>query len=99
MATPVSFRLRVVECAILTVSESRSSTRSGDPSQLLLAWCAGDERALSELIPLVYKELRWLARRQMRGERSGHSLQTTDLVNEAYLRLVDQRPARWEHRS
>jgi RNA polymerase sigma factor (TIGR02999 family) len=81
------------------VSESRSSTPSGDPSRLLLAWCAGDKSALSELIPLVYKELRWLARRQMRGERAGHSLQTTDLVNEAYLRLVDQRHARWEHRS
>jgi RNA polymerase sigma factor (TIGR02999 family) len=81
------------------VSESRCSTPSGDPSRLLLAWCAGDKSALSELIPLVYKELRWLARGQMRGERAGHSLQTTDLVNEAYLRLVDQRHARWEHRS
>lgn len=81
------------------MSESRSATPSGDPSQLLLAWCAGDESALTELIPLVYKELRWLARRQMRREQAGHSLQTTDLLNEAYLRLVDQRHARWEHRS
>ena len=89
----------MVECARFPVSESRSSNPSGDPSRLLLAWCAGDERALNELIPLVYRELRWLARRQMRRERAGHSLQTTDLVNEAYLRLVDQRHARWEHRS
>ena len=81
------------------VSESRSSTPSGEASQLLLAWCAGDESALSKLLPLVYKELRWLARRQTRGERAGHLLQTTDLVNEAYLRLVDQRHVRWEHRS
>ncbi|MET0166971.1 MAG: sigma-70 family RNA polymerase sigma factor [Vicinamibacterales bacterium] len=81
------------------MSESRFSTPSDEASRLLLAWCAGDEDALGKLIPLVYKELRWLARRQMRGERAGHSLQTTDLVNEAYLRLVGQRHVRWEHRS
>lgn len=88
----------VVECAVF-VSEPTSSTSSGEASRLLLAWCAGDESALSKLIPLVYKQLRWLARRQMRAERAGHSLQTSDLVNEAYLRLVDQRRVRWEHRS
>lgn len=50
-------------------------------------------------MPLVYSELRCLARRQMRRERAGHSLQTTDLVNEAYLRLVSQKRAQWQHRS
>jgi RNA polymerase sigma-70 factor, ECF subfamily len=50
----------------------------------------GDEAALHQLVPLVYDELRLLARRQLRGERAGHTLSTTDLVNEAYLRLVDQ---------
>jgi RNA polymerase sigma factor (TIGR02999 family) len=89
----------VVECAVFLVPEARPPSSTGQASQLLLAWCAGDEGALSKLIPLVYKELRWLARRQMRAERAGHSLQTTDLVNEAYLRLVDQRRARWQHRS
>jgi RNA polymerase sigma-70 factor, ECF subfamily len=79
------------------VSESKTST--GQVSQLLVAWCAGDETALGQLIPLVYRELRHLARRQMRRERPGHSLQTTDLVNEAYIRLVDQQHAQWQHRS
>jgi RNA polymerase sigma factor (TIGR02999 family) len=50
-------------------------------------------------MPLVYRELRYLARRQMRRERSNHSLQPTELVNEAYLRLVQQRAAQWQHRA
>jgi RNA polymerase sigma factor (TIGR02999 family) len=70
-----------------------------DVSQLLAAWVAGDGSALDRLIPLVYRELRLLARRQMRDERAGHSMQATDLVNEAYLRLVEQQDARWQHRS
>ena len=81
------------------VTQSRQSTSSGEASRLLLAWCAGEESALGKLMPLVYKELRSLARRQMRRERAGHSLQATDLVNEAYVRLVDQRQAKWRHRS
>ncbi|MGI8731856.1 MAG: ECF-type sigma factor, partial [Pyrinomonadaceae bacterium] len=56
---------------------------------LLLAWGGGDKAALDKLIPLVYQELRRLAHRQMRRERAGDTLQTTALVNEAYLRLVD----------
>lgn len=51
----------------------------------------GDDLALEQLMPLVYEELRMVARKQLRGERAGHTLATTDLVNEAYLRLVDQR--------
>src|SRR5215203_7351342 len=60
-----------------------------DITGLLLAWGGGDREALDRLMPLVYQELRRLARRQMRRERAGDTLQTTALVNEAYLRLVD----------
>ena len=70
-----------------------------DVSQLLEAWGGGDKTALERLMPLVYRELRYLARRQMRRERSNHSLQATELVNEAYLRLVQQRAAQWQHRA
>ena len=72
---------------------------SHDVSQLLLAWSDGDRRALEELMPLVYDELRRLARRYMGRERRGHTLQTSALVNEAYLRLVDQREVRWQSRA
>jgi RNA polymerase sigma-70 factor, ECF subfamily len=76
---------------------------SGSPSQgvtkLLLAWSEGEDTALEELIPRVYQELRRLARRYMQGERPGHTLQTTALVNEAYLRLIDSRQVRWQSRT
>jgi RNA polymerase sigma factor (TIGR02999 family) len=63
---------------------------SQNVTQLLLAWERGDEAARDELIPLVYDALRRIARHHLRGERAGHTLQTTALINEAYLRLVDQ---------
>lgn len=66
---------------------------------LLVAWGSGDEAALERLIPLVYDELRRLAHRYMSRERHGHTLQTTALVNEAYLRLVNWREARWQNRA
>jgi len=66
---------------------------------LLLAWGAGDHEALERLVPLVQAELHRIARRCMYGERAGHSLQATALVNEAYLRLVDARRVRWQDRS
>lgn len=66
---------------------------------LLLAWGQGDEAALEKLIPLVYDELHRLAHQQMNRERSGHTLQTTGLLNEAYLRLVDMRNVRWQNRA
>ena len=72
---------------------------SDEVSRLLIAWSGGDTTALDKLIPHVYQELRRLARRQMRAERPGHTLQTTGLVNEAYLRLVQQRSVAWQHRS
>jgi RNA polymerase sigma factor (TIGR02999 family) len=65
---------------------------------LLKAWGQGDEVALNELIPLVHEELRRLAHGHMAGERAGHLLQTTALVHEAYLRLVDCRQVRWQDR-
>jgi RNA polymerase sigma-70 factor (ECF subfamily) len=66
---------------------------------LLLAWAAGDESALERLVPLVHGELRRLARREMNRERSGHTFQTTDLVNEAYLRLIDVSRVKWQDRA
>jgi RNA polymerase sigma-70 factor, ECF subfamily len=68
-------------------------------TQLLVAWSDGDQKALDELFPLVYDELRQVARRHMRRERRGHTLRTTALVNDAYLRLVDQRQVRWQNRA
>ena len=59
-----------------------------DVTQLLLAWSQGEKTALEKLIPLMYKELRRLGRRYMSRERPDHTLQTTALVNEAYLRLI-----------
>jgi RNA polymerase sigma-70 factor (ECF subfamily) len=71
----------------------------GEVSGLLRAWGDGDRGALDRLTPIVYDELRRLASRYMRGERPGHSLQTTALVNEAYMRLVDYRSMRWQNRA
>lgn len=66
---------------------------------LLHAWSGGDEAALHELLPLVESELRRLARAYMARERTGHTLQTTALVNEAFLRLVDAQDVRWHDRA
>ena len=66
---------------------------------LLQAWGWGDEEALQKLMPLVYRELRQAARRYMAGERSGHLLQTTALVNETYLRLVGVQKVSWQNRA
>ena len=68
-------------------------------TRLLAEWRAGDERAVGELIPLVYGELRRLAAAYLRGERKGHTLQPTALVHEAYLRLVEQSSPDWQSRS
>jgi RNA polymerase sigma-70 factor (ECF subfamily) len=70
-----------------------------DVTVLLQAWSRGDEEALQKLMPLVYRDLRQAARRYMAGERSGHILQTTALVNEAYLRLVDVQKVSWKNRA
>jgi RNA polymerase sigma factor (TIGR02999 family) len=68
-------------------------------TELLLAWRQGEDSALEKLVPVVYPELRHLAHRYMRGERGGHTLQTTALVNEAYLKLIDSRLVHWRDRA
>src|SRR6266699_6726415 len=72
---------------------------SENVTQLLVDWGRGDQKALDKLMPLVYSELRRLAGNYLRRERQGHTLQPTALVNEAYLKLVDQRNARWQNRA
>jgi RNA polymerase sigma factor (TIGR02999 family) len=68
-------------------------------TQLLVRWRAGDQRALDELMPLVYDELHRLAAHYMRGERPGHTLQTSALVNEAYMRLAGHEEIQWQDRA
>jgi RNA polymerase sigma factor (TIGR02999 family) len=68
-------------------------------TRLLLAWGDGEKAAFDKLVPLVHGELRRIARRYMIGERKGHTLQTTALVNEAYLRLVDSQKVNWQNRA
>ena len=75
------------------------TTSSREVSQLLIAWGNGDQAALSRLIPLVYQELHRIAARYMRHESPGHTLQTSGLVNEAYLKLVDQKNVHWQNRA
>jgi len=76
-----------------------AENRPNEVTQLLLAWHEGDERALEKLVPLVYNELRRLAKGQMRRERPDHTLQTTALINEAYIKLVDIRSIQWQNRA
>jgi len=68
-------------------------------TQLLIAWSNGEEEALEKLVPLIYDELRRIARRYMKREPAGHTLQTTALVNEAYLRLIEQKGMKWQNRA
>jgi RNA polymerase sigma-70 factor (ECF subfamily) len=75
------------------------TTSSREVSQWLIAWGNGDQEALKRLIPLVYQELHRLAARYMRHERPEHTLQTSGLVNEAYLKLVDQKNVQWQNRA
>lgn len=72
---------------------------TADVTGLLLEWGRGDEAALERLIPLVYQELHRIARRYMAGERVGHSLQATALVNEAFVRLLDGKAVAWNDRA
>jgi RNA polymerase sigma-70 factor, ECF subfamily len=66
---------------------------------LRIAWSKGDQAALRELVPIIYDELRRLAKFHMRRERAGHSLQTTALVHEAYLKLIAQKSTNWQNRT
>ena len=72
---------------------------SSEITDLLLAWNDGEAAALEKLAPLVERELRRLAKSYMRRERAGHTLQTTALINEAYVRLIDARKIRWQNRA
>ena len=76
-----------------------TAPKSHELTQLLLAWSAGDKAALDRLAPLVYDELRRLAQSYMRRERANHTLQTTALIHEAYLRLIDAEQVRLENRT
>jgi RNA polymerase sigma-70 factor, ECF subfamily len=78
-------------------SMTQVSTRS--ITQMLMDWGNGDRRALDRLIPVVHEELRRQAARYLRRERPGHTRQTTELIDEAYLRLVDQKKVRWQNRA
>jgi RNA polymerase sigma factor (TIGR02999 family) len=77
----------------------RSHRSTGDVTRLLKDWSRGDQSAFEELVPLVYDELHRLARRSMRRERADHTLQTTALVNEAYLNLAGKGSVSWEGRA
>ena len=76
-----------------------ASSPSLSVTELLLAWGGGEGAALQKLVPLIYRELRQIARRSMVGERAGNTLQATALVNEAYLKLIDCRRVRWQNRA
>jgi RNA polymerase sigma-70 factor (ECF subfamily) len=76
-----------------------SASQPDEVTQLLVRWSEGDSSAIEQLTPLVYQELRRLAHNHIQHERGGHTLQTTALVHEAYLRLVDQKNIRWQNRA
>ena len=80
-------------------TDSMKSSDTHDVTQLLQAWRNGNQQALAQLTPLVYAELRRLAAQYLCRERSGHTLQTTALINEAYLQLLGQSPIDWQNRA
>ena len=75
------------------------SIPTNDVTQLLVSWSKGNKEALDRLVPLVYSELRRLARRYMGRESPGHTLQTSALINEAYMKLVDRQNIQWQNRA
>jgi len=83
----------------MTIDAVPGAPARQDVTGLLVAWSAGDASALEQLMPIVHAELHRLARRLMRGERDGHTLRTTALVNEAYVRLIDLSRVRWQDRA
>lgn len=87
-------------CKLLELlGEQMGLSCSHEVTQLLKAWTAGDQNALEKLTPLVYEQLHRVAQRYMAGQRPGHTLQTTALVNEVYLRLVDCSRVNWQDRA
>ena len=83
----------------LRTEEQRVPSVPQNVTQLLVSWGNGNKEALDKLLPLVYDELRRQAARYLRRERAGHTLQTTALIHEAYLRLVDQKNVHWQNRA
>jgi RNA polymerase sigma-70 factor, ECF subfamily len=81
------------------MSEPSDPNSRATVTQLLIGYSKGDQSALNEMLPLVYNELKRLASYYLNREREGHTLQTTALVHEAYLRLVDQQQVDWKNRS
>lgn len=80
-------------------SKKMSESNTQEVTELLQKWSGGDADALEQLTPVIYSELYRIAKRYMNRERDGHTLQTTALVNEAYMRLIDWKTARWENRA
>jgi RNA polymerase sigma-70 factor, ECF subfamily len=101
MACLGSNRKSVIICRTTQAGQKKfmEPTGSAPATELLLGWKAGDRECLNQLIPLVDTELRRIAHRFMQKERPGHTLQTTALVNEAYLKLVDQAQVNWQNRA
>ena len=95
----------ITSLGLLEVSDTiphkaeRAANGESGVTELLIDWSNGDEGALDRLIPLVYEELRAIAQRHLSREESGHTLQSTALVHEAYLRLVDQDRVKWQNRA
>lgn len=81
------------------LSDNPADSGEKNLTKLLIDWSNGDKEALDRITPLIYKELQILATRYMRRERAGHTLQTTALVHEAYLQLVDQNRVEWKNRA
>jgi RNA polymerase sigma factor (TIGR02999 family) len=91
--------LRLLQPADQQTKGRLKTPASVEVTKLLLAWGSGDEQALDQLLPLVYRELHRMARRYMAAESPGHTLQASALVNEAYLKLVDNRQMQWQNRA
>jgi len=90
---------RQLEVNVAVAGERMSASSTHEVTTLLQAWCEGDPKALEKLVPLVYRELHEAAHRYMARERPGHTLQTTGLVNEVYLRLIGLQEVSWQNQS
>lgn len=94
-----NFALSIYARVVVELAQTHKAIGMSDVTQLLHDWSDGKREALDELLPLVYDELRRLAHNYLRRERSEHTLQTTALVHEAYLKLIDQRSVDWKNRA
>lgn len=83
----------------MSEKEFQPATGSHEVTQLLVSWSDGDKKALDKLLPLIYQSLQKIARQHLNRERASHTLQTTALVHEAYLKLIDQNSVHWQNRS